>query len=73
MIQLFSWRHVKQTITTSSNHVEFLALHETSCECVRLTLYVRETCGLSLGKMASPMIIYEDNVTCIAQIERGIQ
>ena len=62
---MISWRSVKQTITTtSSTHAEILALHEASRECVWLRSiiqHVRQTCGLSLGKM-KPTTIYEDKV-----------
>ena len=50
-----SWRSVKQTIiVTLSNHAEILALHEARRKCVWLRSiiqHVRQTCGLSLGKM----------------------
>jgi len=69
-----SWRSVKQTITTtSSNHAKILALHEASRECVWLRFiiqHVRQTCGLSLGKMKLTTI-YEDNSACIAQLKEG--
>nr|KYP39682.1 Retrovirus-related Pol polyprotein from transposon TNT 1-94 [Cajanus cajan] len=69
-----SWGSVKQTIsTTSSNHAEILALHEASRECVWLRSviqHIRETCGLSSGKMTST-VIYEDNVVCIAKLKDG--
>ena len=68
-----SWRSMKQTITaTSSNRVEILALHEASRECVWLRSiiqHVRQTCGLSSGKMKS-RTIYEDNRACIAQLKK---
>lgn len=45
------WRPVKQTIAaTSSNHVELLALHEASRECVwlrSLIQHIQNICGLS--------------------------
>ena len=67
-----SWRSVKQTITTtSSNHAEILAIHEASQECVWLRSviqHIRQTCGLSSGKMILT-IIYEDNTACIAQLK----
>ena len=69
---MISWRSVKQTITTtSSTHAEILALHEASRECVWLRSiiqHVRQTCGLSLGKM-KPTTIYKDNSACIAQLK----
>jgi len=69
-----SWRSVKQTIiATSSNHVEILAIHEASRECVWLrsmTQHIRETCGLSSSKN-TPTTLYKDNTACIAQIKGG--
>ena len=69
-----SWRFVKQTLSaTSSNHSKIIAIHESSCECVWLRLviqHIREKCGLSSIK-DSPMILYESNATCIAQIRGG--
>ena len=63
---------MKQTITaTSSNHVEIVAIHEASGECILLrsmTQDIRESCGLSSSKL-SPTTLYEDNTTCIAQIK----
>ncbi|KAL4020715.1 hypothetical protein IC575_019496 [Cucumis melo] len=67
-----SWRSVKQTImVTSSNHVEILAIHEASKECVWLrsmTYHIRKTCGFSFSKNL-PTILFEDNTACIAQIK----
>ena len=69
-----SWRSVKQTVTTtSSNHAELLALHETSRECVWLRSLIQHkqnNCGLSSGRMDAT-IIYEDNTTCISQLKEG--
>ena len=69
-----SWRSMKQTIAaTSSNHAEILAIHEASRECVWLRSVIKhilESCGLSSGKII-PMIIYEDNTACIAQLKDG--
>ncbi|KAL0329129.1 UNVERIFIED_CONTAM: hypothetical protein Sradi_4899600 [Sesamum radiatum] len=72
-----SWRSMKQIITaTSSNHAEIIAIHEASRECVWLRSmiqHIRGTCGLSLEKII-PMILYEDNAACIAQLkERYIE
>ncbi|RDX60113.1 hypothetical protein CR513_61782, partial [Mucuna pruriens] len=54
-------------IITLFNYEKILALHEASCKYVWLRSiiqHVKETYGLSLGKMSST-IIYENNVTCI--------
>ena len=48
-----------------------LALHAASRECVWLRFiiqHVRQTCGLSSGKMKSTTK-YEDNNACIAQLK----
>ena len=46
-----SWRFVKQImVVTLSNHLEILAIHEVSCECVWLRSiiqHIQESCGLS--------------------------
>ena len=70
-----SWRFVKQTIlATSSNHLGVLAIHEASRECMWLRSmiqHIQESCGLSFIK-DSPKKLFEDNVTCIAQIKGGL-
>ncbi|XP_048491544.2 secreted RxLR effector protein 161-like [Beta vulgaris subsp. vulgaris] len=67
-----SWRSMKQTIVaTSSNHVEILAIHEASRECVwlrSLIQHIQEDCGL---ERLTPTILYEDNAACIAQLSKG--
>ena len=67
-----SWKSVKQImVATSSNHLGILAMHEDSRECVWLRSmiqHIRESCGLSSIKN-SPIVLYEDNVACIAQIK----
>ena len=69
-----SWRSTKQTITaTSSNHAEILAIHEASRECVWLRSiinHIHKTCGLSYQREV-PIILYEDNIACIAQLKVG--
>jgi hypothetical protein len=66
-----SWRSVKKTISaTSSNHLEIIAIHEASHECVWLRSviqHIREKCGLSSIK-DNPTILYEDNAAYITQI-----
>jgi hypothetical protein len=66
-----SLKSVKQTlVVTSSNHLEIIATHEASQECIwlrSLIQHIREKCGLSTIK-DSPTILYEDNVACITQI-----
>jgi len=65
------WRSVKQTlIATSSNHLEIIAIHEASQECIWLRSviqHIREMCGLSTIKDRL-IILYEDNIACITQI-----
>ncbi|XP_049391525.1 secreted RxLR effector protein 161-like [Solanum stenotomum] len=64
-----SWRSTKQSIVaTSSNHVEIIANHEASRECVWLRSMInliREKYGLECDKI--PTTLYEDNAACIAQ------
>ncbi|GJR90393.1 retrovirus-related pol polyprotein from transposon TNT 1-94 [Tanacetum coccineum] len=68
-----SWGSQKQTlVATSSNHVEVIALHEASRECVWLrsmTQLIVTSYGLSIEK--SPTIIHEDNAACVAQMKEG--
>ena len=70
-----SWRSVIQTVVaTSLNHSEILVIHEVSCECIWLRSmiqHIRESCGLSSIK-GDTIILFEDNVACIAQIKRMI-
>ena len=67
-----SWRYVKQTMmATLSNHLEILAIHGVSRECIwlRSTIqHIRKPYGLSSIK-SDPIILFEDNVACIAQIK----
>ena len=69
-----SWRSVKQTtVATSSNHLEILAIHEVSRECVWLRSviqHIEETCGLPSIRGNATML-HEDNAACIAQIKGG--
>lgn len=68
-----SWRSQKQTlVSTSSNHAEIIALHETSRECVWLRSmihHIKSSCNLPIKK--SPTILYEDNSACIQQLKEG--
>ena len=69
---VISWRSIKQTIfATSLNHAKIITIHKASRECVFLLKlvihHICENCGLSSIKN-SPMILYEDNATCITQI-----
>jgi hypothetical protein len=63
-----SWRSIKQTLVpTSSNHLEIIAIHEASRECIwlkSLIQHIREKYGLSTIK-DNPTILYEDNAACI--------
>ena len=67
-----SWRFIEQTIVaTSSNHLEILATHEISHECIWLRSmiqHIQETRRLpSIEGNATKL--HEDNATCIAQIK----
>ena len=60
-------------VATSSNHLEILAIHEASHECVWLRSmiqHIQETCGLPSIK-GNVTVLHEDNVACIAQIKGG--
>ena len=65
-----SWGSVKQTmVTTSSNHLEILAIHEASRECVWLMIqHIQEICGLPSIR-DNAIVLHEDNTTWIAQIK----
>nr|GEW87091.1 putative RNA-directed DNA polymerase [Tanacetum cinerariifolium] len=64
----------KQTIaTTSSNHVEILAIHEAIRVCVWLRnviVPIGESCGVH-ARNEGPSILHEDNAACIAQLNEG--
>nr|AAM74357.1 Putative retroelement [Oryza sativa Japonica Group] len=66
-----SWKSTKQTmVATSTNHSEIIALFEASKECMwlrRVIQHVQNTCGLNITP--TPIIIYEDNSACVAQIQ----
>ncbi|KAJ9547265.1 hypothetical protein OSB04_019808, partial [Centaurea solstitialis] len=66
-----SWRSQKQTlIATSSNHVEVIALHGASRECVWLrsiTQLILTLCGLEEDRV--PTLIYEDNAAYVTQMK----
>jgi hypothetical protein len=67
-----SWRSVKQTLVTTSNHSEIITIHEASRECIwlrSLIHHIQEKCGLSTIK-DNLTILYEDNVVC-SQIKGG--
>jgi hypothetical protein len=68
-----SWKSAKQMmVVTSTNHSEIIALFEATKECVwlkRVIQHVQNTCGLNM--ISKPTIIYEDNSTCVAQIQTG--
>jgi hypothetical protein len=68
-----SWKSSKQTlVTTSTNHSEIIALYEASRECVwlrRVINHIQSSCGIN--SIESPTIIYEDNATCVAQMQQG--
>jgi hypothetical protein len=66
-----SWKSSKQTlVATSNNHFEKNALYEASRECGWFHMminYVQQSCGI--GYIGSPTILYEDNATCVAQMQ----
>jgi hypothetical protein len=68
-----SWKSPKQTlVTTSTNHSEIVALYEASREFVwlrRMISHIQQSRGI--GVIDSSTIIYEDNATCGAQMDKG--
>jgi hypothetical protein len=63
---------MKQTIAaTSSNHAKILAIPEASRQCVwlrNMTHHIHKVYNFFLENEA-PMVIHEDNVTCITQLK----
>ena len=58
-------------VTTFSNHLEILAIHEASYECVWLRSmiqHIQETCGLPSIK-GNATNLHENNAACITQIK----
>jgi hypothetical protein len=68
-----SWKSSKQTLTTtSSNHVEVIALYEACRECVwlrQLIDHIKKSTGKPL--LNKPTTIYEDYRPCVDQIAQG--
>ena len=69
---VISWRSIKQImVVTSSSHLEILAIHEASRECVWLRSmiqHIQETCGLPLIR-GNATKLHEDNAVCITHIK----
>jgi hypothetical protein len=67
------WKSCKKTlVATSTNHSEIIALYKASRECVwlhRMIDHIQKSCGI--GAIESRTIIYEDNTTCVAQMQMG--
>ncbi|KAL1093828.1 hypothetical protein V6Z11_D06G055500 [Gossypium hirsutum] len=66
-----SWHQQSNTTCRFFNHVEIIAMHEASRECVwlrLLTQHIQKICNLPLQEKMST-ILYEDNVACIAQLK----
>ena len=60
-------------VVTLSNHSKILAIQEASRKCIWLRSiiqHIRESYGPSSFK-GDPIILFEDNVVCIAQITEG--
>jgi hypothetical protein len=59
-------------VTISINYFEIVALYEASRECVwlrRMINHIQQSCGI--GVIDSPTIIYENNVACVTQMDKG--
>ena len=60
-------------VTTSSNHLKILIIHEASREgewLRSMIQHIQETCGLPSIR-GNVTKLHEDNPTCIAQIKEG--
>jgi hypothetical protein len=68
-----SWKFCKQTLVAISiNHLEIIALYEASRECAwlhKMIDHIQKSYGI--GAIESSIIIFEDNATCVAQIQTG--
>jgi hypothetical protein len=54
----------------STNHSKIITLYEAARECDwlrRVINHIETSCGICA--LESPTIIYEDNVTCVAQMQ----
>jgi hypothetical protein len=54
------------------NHSKIIALYEASRECAwlrKMIDHIQKSCRI--GAIKSPIIIYEDNAACVAQIQMG--
>ena len=60
-------------VAISSNHLEIITIHEANRECILLRSviqHIQESCRLPSIK-DNPTTLFEDNVTCIAQVKGG--
>jgi hypothetical protein len=68
-----SWKSYKQTlVATSTNHSEIITLYEASREYAwlyKMIDHIQKLCGI--GAIESLTIIYEDNATCVVQMQTG--
>ena len=66
-----SWKSSKLTLVAiSTNHSEIITLYEASREIIwlhRMINHIQQSCGI--GSIMKPIIIYEDNSTCICTKE----
>ena len=64
---------MKQMVTTtSSNHSELIAFYEETREAVwfrSMNKIILKQCGLTQDN--KPIVIFEDNAACVAQVEEG--
>jgi hypothetical protein len=68
-----SWKSSKQTlVSTSTNHSDIIALYEASRGWIwfrRMINHIIQSCGI--GALETPTTIFEDNSTCVTQMESG--
>ena len=66
-----SWLSTKQTLVAiSTNYFEIISLYEIGKECVWLSSiisHIQSICQMTPINN-SPIIIYEDNIVCVAQV-----
>lgn len=72
---VISCRFIKQNfVATFSNHSDILALHESDRECIwlrsSLIYHIQSICKLTFVTNI-PIVIFEENVACMAQVRGG--
>ena len=64
-----TWKSGHQSIvTTSSTEAEYVA----ACECTKEIVWLRKMLSTMMIEASEPTVMYEDNNSCIAQIENPL-